>query len=276
MVWLSRFIAAILVSLIAIAVLAQVFDATLLNSKYLDKTASKAGTYTQLAVSLQKQLLKNIASQGNNTSVTPAQAQAAVQKVLTPTLLQTKISSALASIQAYEKGNAPVPTISIADVITQLQANGLPINTDKNDVKTTITLNGFVKGKQQVQHFEQVKLYSSLIALVLIALLVFLSWEEHRWKILPDLAIIEGLLLGIISLVFIFGVTVADKYVKLNSDSTDLTNTANGFAKALTKELGEIIAVYAVILLVIGITTRVLIKVKATPSKPKPKLAKAK
>src|ERR1035438_7945394 len=116
MAWLSRFIAAILVSIITIAVLAQIFDATLLNSKYLIQTAAKSGVYSALSVNLTNQLVKDATSNSSNSSITQAQARSDIQSVITPALIQSKFNGALVGIQAYYKNNGPVPTISLSDI----------------------------------------------------------------------------------------------------------------------------------------------------------------
>ena len=94
MVWLSRFIAAVLVSVITIAVLTQVFDATLLNSNYLTKTANKSGVYSALSVDISNQLVKDFESQSSNNSISPTQASIIIRSVLTSSLIQSKVTDA--------------------------------------------------------------------------------------------------------------------------------------------------------------------------------------
>jgi hypothetical protein len=266
MVWISRLIAALLVSVITIAVLTQIFDATLLNSKFLTNTANKSGVYSLLSEDISNQLVKNFDSQSSNNNITSEQASKIIHSVLTSSLLQEKINGALSQIQAYYKGNGPTPTISLKDVISKLQLAGLPISNDNSTLNKPIVINGNEKVKQQVNNFEKVKLFSSILAIFLLVILLLLSWEEHRWKVLPDLSIIVGILLGIISLIFIFGVRVADKYAKINFSSNDFENTANVYAKSLTHNIGEMIGTVSVILLVVGIATRVLLNYIVKPS----------
>jgi hypothetical protein len=260
MAWVSRFIAAILVSLITVAVLAQVFDATLLSSKYLTQTASRSGIYSSLSVSLTNQLIKQLNSHSSVSGPVTPQQTAVIQSVITPGLIKTKVDSALTGIQAYYKNNGPTPTISLSDVTAQLQAEGLPVATNSNVLTKPININGNQKIREQVKNFEEVKLLATLAAVVLLSLLLFLSWEEHRWKILPDIVIINGAIFGILSLIFIFGIRVVDKYGKLNANSNDLVNTANNYAKALTHGVGEIMGIISVILLVVGIAGRILLR----------------
>ena len=266
MAWLSRFIAAVLVSLITIAIIAQIFDATLLKSSYLDKTAAKAGVYSKLSTDLSIQLSKNI---GNNKTVSQAQVQAIIQKVLTPQLIENKVSAALGGIEAYYKGDGPVPTISINDVIAKLNASGLPLNIGNSSITNNIVLTAFVndKIKTQIKNFEAVRLYATLAAVVLFGVLVFLSWEEHRWKIVPDLLIIVSILLGVYATLFLVGVIEVEKYAKLDPNSNEFTAIANDFAKTLTHQIGILIAIIAVSLFVIGVTLRVYLQIKGNNKK---------
>lgn len=259
MVWISRFLAAVLVSVITIAVLAQVFNSTLLSSKYLTQTAAKSGIYNSLAVNITNQLVKQVNQHSSNVPLTAAQI-AEIKNVITPSLIQTKVTGALSAIQAYYKSNGPTPTISLSDVSTQLQTAGLPVAGNNNVLTKPININGNQQIREQVKNFEEVKLLSSIAALVIIGLLLFLSWEEHRWKILPDIAIVNGVIFGILSLIFIFSVHFADKYGKLNTNSNAFADTANDYAKALTHGLGEIIGIISIILLVIGIAGRILLR----------------
>ena len=273
MVWLSRFIAAVLVSVITIAVLTQVFDATLLNSNYLTKTANKSGVYSALSVDISNQLVKDFESQSSNNSISPTQASIIIRSVLTSSLIQSKVTDALAGVQAYYKGTGPEPSINLSDVIAKLQVAGLPISNNNSTLNKPIVIQGNEQVKQQVGNFEKVKLISSIVAVVLLLILIALSWEEHRWKVLPDLAIITGAWLGVISIIFIFGVSAADKVAKLNSNSNDFVNTANIYAKSLTKGVGELIGLVALTLLVIGFVVRILlhnIDKKKKPNKLQP------
>jgi len=258
MVWLSRFIAAILISVITIAVLTQIFDATLLNSNYLNKVAIKDGLYSSLSVDISNQLVKDVENNnGSAPTISSQQASTIIKSVLTSSLIQTKVSSALSEVQAFYKGNGPQPSINLSDVIAKLQAAGLPISNNNQTLSKPIIIPSNQKVKQQIQYFEKLKLYSALATVILLVLLVFLSFEEHRWKVLPDLAIIVGVYLGLISAIFIFGVGVADKVAKLGTNSNDITITANNFAKSLTKGIGYKIAEIAIILIIVGIVSRI-------------------
>lgn len=276
MVWISRLVAAILVSVLTIAILAQVFNTTLLSSSYLSSQATKSGVYVAIANDLNDQLVKHLNSGNNQSNITPTQASAIIKTVITPNLVQSKINAALSSIQSYYKGNGPAPVISFADVISKLQAAGLPIGNNNDTLNQTITINGNQKVKEQVQNFEKVKLYSSLAAIVLLFLLLFLCWEEHRWKVLPDIAIITGAELGIISIIFLEAVGVADKYGKINTNSNELTSTANLYAKSLTHGVGEILAIISITLIAIGILSRIIMHNMVKKPNIKPKLSQTK
>src|SRR5579872_7385185 len=118
--WLTHLIAGMLVAAVCVAVLTMVIDHTLFSSHYIEQQAVQTNTYPRLSVALTNELL----SYGNFSS---PQAKAILQENLTPAILQQKISSALDQLEAFYKGNGPVPTIDLTDLAANIRAAGLPL-----------------------------------------------------------------------------------------------------------------------------------------------------
>jgi hypothetical protein len=269
--WLSKLLAGILVATLFSAVFAIVLNQTVLSSHYLEGQLAANNSYNKLSDAITAEFVKNA-----NPS-TPQMA-ATVRSIVTPAVLQVKISSALDQLEAYYKGNGAAPTIDVSDLIAQAQAAGVPVPKD-NSLNKPIVLAGNTQAKGISKKFENVKLGTILASLVLIVALLALSWERHKFAVLPDIAIALGILLGIFALAFRLAPGVADKHIKFDFSSNAFASTGHDLATSIAHDLGKRFGIIAIALLVVGIVSRVLVarmKPKAPlPARPRPTAQRA-
>ena len=265
--WLSKLLAGILVATLFSAVFAIVLNQTLLSSHYLEGQLAASNSYNKLSDDITAEFVKNA-----NPS-TP-QMTATVKSIVTPAVLQLKISSALDQLEAYYKGNGAAPTIDVSDLMAQAQAAGVPVPND-SDLNKPVVLAGNTQAKGISKKFENVKLSTILASLVLIVALLAISWERHKFAVLPDIAIALGILLGIFALAFRLAPAVADKHIKFNFSSNAFASTGHDLATSISHDLGKRFGIIAISLLLVGIISRVLVarmNPKApVPMQPRPK-----
>jgi hypothetical protein len=247
--WLSRLVAGVLVATLSGLIIALVIDHTLLNAKYLESEAKKANTYQRVSSALPADLTKD--SSGDR-----AQAEAAVSQLVTPQLVQAKLTQSLNEVQAYYTGNGPAPTIDLRDVVAEARAAGLDIPADSGLNKPIVLTDKQGKAKALANQFKNSRLVTELGVIVLIALLLFLSWERHRYLVLPDILISSGVIIAIVSGAFLFLPNIIEKYAHIDTVSNTYVQIGRDLANRLAHDEGWIFAAVAVVLLVIGIAGR--------------------
>jgi hypothetical protein len=256
---LAYLVAAMLAVAIVVAVMSSVLNQTVLNSSYLENKAVQTNSYSQLSTAIINEIIQH----GN---ITDPDARAKLQQIITPALLQQKISSALNQLQAYYKGHGQIPTIDLTSFVAQVQAAGLPVPSN-SAIDKPITFGNNGKAQNISNKFEMVRTDSLIAVVVLVLVLIGLSWERHRYAVLPDIAIISGLLLGIFAVAFGVAPHVISKYAKFNTGSNAFTTVAQNFAYSIAHDLATIIGIVAAVLFVGGIISRILLA-KMKPKKP--------
>jgi hypothetical protein len=259
--WLSKLLASLLVSLIFSAGLTVILDGTILNSHYLEGQLLKTNSYMRLSTALSKEIAQKSGS-------ADPQVQAKLQTILTPALLQQKTTTALDQLQAYYKGKGSAPVIDLTDLAPAVQAAGVPLDSN-SPLSKPITLGANTKVKDFAQTFKNIKLGTIAGAIVLAGLLLFVSWERHRYAALPDVLISVGVLFVLLALSFGFAPGVADHLIKFDSSSNAFASVASDLATSISHDLGMRFGLLAAMLLAIGIGVRTWLA-KRRPAKPTP------
>lgn len=248
---LSKLVAALLVLAIFGAVVTVVTTNTILNSHFFEQKAAQVNAYVRLSDGISAELAKD----SGNTS--PA-FTAAVQKIISPDVLQQKINGTLDQLEAYEKGNGQVPTIDLTSLVNQARAAGVPIPPNTSfDQPIQLTVNRPSQGLNK--QVEGLKIKSIASIAILFIILLVLTWETHRYKVLPDIAIVCGLLFGIVAIILILLPTLANDYIKFNFSANIFASIAHDLALAVVRGIGDIFGIIAIVFLAIGIPGRLLL-----------------
>lgn len=259
---LSKFLASLLVSVLCGAIITTMLNQTVLNNHYLEHQLTATNSYSRLSTAISTQLTQD----AGDTDPTVATK---VQTIITPAVLQTKINGALDQLSAYYKGNGPVPTIDVSDLVAQANAAGLPINAQKAGLDKPITIGANKQVKGISKTFHTVWLSALGLSVLLVLALLAVSWERHRYAVLPDILITVGLLMGIIAAFFNFVPGMVVKHIKVDFSSNAFASLARDLATAISHDLGKRFAIIAGIALIAGIAWRVWIaKQKPKPSVP--------
>jgi hypothetical protein len=252
--WLSKLIASILVSVLCGAIITMVMGQTLLNAHYIEGRFASINGYSRLSTALSTEVDKQ-AGVADNPLVASQ-----VQKILSPTTLQQKINSALDQIQAYYHGKGPTPVINLNDLASQAQAAGIPLgqNSSLNQPIKLGTSNP-TQAKNIGKTFDHVRLTTILLSLVLIALLLILSWERHRYAALPDVLMCVGILMGMVALIFYLGPSLADHFIKLSTTSNAFTALGRDLAESIAHDLARHFAYIGTGCFVVGLVGRIVV-----------------
>ncbi|HSX30330.1 MAG TPA: hypothetical protein VLE99_00230 [Candidatus Saccharimonadales bacterium] len=246
---LSKTLAGMLTLTLFGAIMSNTLNSTLLSSHYLEGQLTATNAYHKLSNAISTEILKDA---GPDAPTLVAQ----VQTIITPAVLQQKITSTLDQLQAYYKGNGPVPAIDVSDLIAKAQAAGIPISAD-NNLSKPIPLAPKANLRNVNHRFQGIRLGAILLAFLLVVALLAISWERHKYAALPDVAITLGGLTGAMAFILWIGPGFLDKHVKFDFASNAFASTAHDLLTHVSKDLGMRLGIIAVILLVVGIGTRI-------------------
>ena len=249
---LSKLIAGVLVSVLCGAIITTVMGQTLLSAHYIEGRFGAINGYSRLSTALSAEVTKQAGVEDN------PQMTAQVQAILKPATLQQKINSALDQLQAYYQGKGPVPVINLSDLASQAQAAGVPLG-QGNSLTQPITLGAVnpAQAKNVGKTFDHVRLTTILLGLFLIAALLFVSWERHRYAALPDVLMSVGILMGLIALIFYLGPSLADHYIKFSTTSNAFLSLGRDLANSIAHDLSRRFAFIGAGCFLVGLIGRI-------------------
>lgn len=258
---LTKFLASLLAVTLLVAIVTVTVDSTLLNGDYIKGQLASTNSYNKLSSAISDELNKSVvAANPNMPPAAVAIASGQLQRIFTPDLIKSKLNSAVEVLEAYMRGSLQLPAVDMRDVVARAQAAGVPIPPD-NSLSKPVTLitttNNNVQNAQQT--FERVKLGAIISSVVLVLALLALSWERHRFATLPDVAIVLGVLLGLVALGLSLAPGLLDSQLKLDFSSNAFATIGHDLVSSIIQDLGKRFTVYAIVLLVLGVATRVLV-----------------
>lgn len=253
--WLSKLLASLLVVVLTGAVFTMVLNQTVLNSKYLKQHLASTDSYSRLSVALSNEITKVTDQPEVPADLIQVEK---LKTIFTPTLLQTKIDTSLDQLESFYRGNGQVPSLDLTDVVAQAEAAGIPIPAD-SEVRKPITFGSNQQAQDVSKTFDQVRTGTLIASLVLVAALLFVSWERHKWAALPDVLIIVGVLLGLAAIAFAVVSNMAGHYAQPVTNSNAFEPIGRDLAANIARDLAKRIGIFAGAFAVVGIVTRVLV-----------------
>jgi hypothetical protein len=247
--WLSKILAGVLAAMLAGAIIAVTFTHTVLSSHYLENQLASTHSYDKLSGALINEIKTQADGTGN------PEIAAKLQSILTPVTLRYKINSALDQLQAYYRGHGPQPVIDLTDLSAQAQAAGVAIPADSG-LNQPIKLAGNARMRSLSSTFDRARMAMVLVGLALVAALLIVSWERHRYVALPDVLIVVGILMGVLATMFELVSGMASHYVKFAADSNAFAAIGRNLAVAVTTDLARRFGVIAAAFIVVGVALR--------------------
>lgn len=250
---LSKFLATLLVPVTLTAVVTTVMNQTLLNSQYIEGKLAATNSYQRLSVALSDEIGKKAPDFGSQ------QVSTALQSVLTPEALKTKINGALDQMQAYYRGEtAQLPTIDLTELGARAQAMGLPVAAN-SEITRPIQLPVGNRLRDYNHNLQNAQRISTIGATVLAAALLAVSWRRQNWKALPNVLIVVGVLLGIGAGVAAGLSGAVTHFITADSTSNAFSLLGRDLGTAIASDLAKRIGIIAAIFGVVGIVSRILV-----------------
>jgi len=253
---LSKTLSAILVMTITSAVLMAVLRETVLNSHYLEGKLDATNSYGRLSVTLTDQISKQATEEAGVAE--KQQFAAKLAPLITPQFLRLKINSGLDQMQAYYRGNGPLPVIDLTDIAAQAQAAGIPIP-ENSGINKPIPLGVSERGRSYSQTFDSLRQGVNISIALLAAGLLAVCWQRHKWVAPPDVLIVVGVLFGLLALIFAATSSGLAHSVKFDTDSNALSALGRDLASAMAKDFAGRLGIIAAVFGVVGIGARILV-----------------
>jgi hypothetical protein len=250
--FLSKLTTSFLVAVLLGAVITAVFTQTLLNSHYLEGQLAKTNSYQKLSVALSQQIAQSPSVAGNPAATTQ------IQGILTPAVLQQKITTTLDQMQKYYDGTGPQPTLDLTDLAAQAQAAGVPVGEDSGITKP-ITLGSSGQtadhnvGKTVSLVHERTVITSVLLAMIL----ALFCWRRRNYKPLPNVLISVGVFVGLLALSLWLTPGLINRVVTLPVNSNAFVGVVRDLATSISQDLGKRFGIIAGVCLAVGIPIRI-------------------
>ncbi|MEJ0072907.1 MAG: hypothetical protein WDN27_02350 [Candidatus Saccharibacteria bacterium] len=250
--WLSHTLSVLLFVSLSGLISLFIVSHTLLNAHYIEGQLQADQAYSKLSVAISAELAKD-------AGTTDPQVTAALQNIVTPTVLQQKINSTLDQLQAFYLGNGPAPQIDVSDLVAQAQAAGVPVPANSN-LSKPITLGPPNQNKGLGRSVDGVRLKSLLISGLLLVALLAVCWKRRRYTAPASVLIAISVLYGLLAAAFLTLPSVIDSHIRFDFSANAFAGVGHDLALAIAKNLGRDYAIVAIACLVVGIVSRMLIK----------------
>lgn len=248
-------VATVVLALALLGTLSLVLSRTILSSSYLDTELKQTDSYTALSAAISDEITK----QSNEAQQTNPQEVAIIRSIITPEVVESRLSGVLAQTEEYLKHDGPVPQLDLTDLVAQARAAGLDIPAD-SDIAKPITL-GSAETEQHVAQTAQTIKTGETILLVLTGvfavLFLVLCWLQRDFRVVATLGIVYGAFLIVISLLLWLTSSLALHNIQENGN--EIAVIMQKLATSITQDHASRFGLIGGLVLVVGVATRILL-----------------
>lgn len=253
--WLNRLSASTLTILLFVAVVLFALSQTVLDAQYIKTELQHQNAYNRLSVAISNDIAKNADA---TTTTTQTQLMQQLQTVVTPQILQARLTKTIDEIQAYYEGRGPVPTLDVSDLVNQAQQAGLPVPDDPK-LQQPIKLTAATNIKRLVNPALAVGAAMLAFILFLIIGLLVAAHKRHNYKTLTAVLTSLGIMLSVTGGALLVVPHIFNKLYTFNPTTNPFGALAHDVALGILHDFALRLAVPGLAILAIGILLRVLI-----------------
>ena len=242
--------ASLLTTLLFITVVGATANQTLLNTGYIEHKLESQQAYDRLSSALSTE----ISQKSQDARLPQAEVTTQLKSVLTPDVLRTKIDTTLKQLQAYYRGDGPVPTLDISDLVQQAQQSGLQIDEDK--FSNPIKLTGATKAKKISDIAKLVSIGTLVAVAVLLAGVLTIAIKRRDYRPLANIVFSLGLMLSVTGAGMLFIPNIFNRLYKFDPSSNPFGALAHDVAIATVHDFGLRLLIPGVTLLLLGILAK--------------------
>lgn len=251
---LSRIMASVLTTLLFITIVGITADQTVLNTGYIETTLEKEKAYDRLSAAISQEISSNSA----DPSVPKEELASQLEAVITPDVLKEKIDTTLKQLQEYFRGDGPVPTLDISDLVQQAQANGLQIDADK--FNEPVQLTAVTEVKKLSDAAQIISIATLVVVAVLLAGVIGIAIKRRDWRPLANIVFSLGLMLTITGACLMLVPQIFSRLYTFDAATNPFGSLAQDLAAIAVHDFGIRLLIPGLVALVIGIIAKVLLK----------------
>lgn len=256
--FLSRLMSSLLTTLLFVTVVGLTANQTLLNTRYIETKLDSQDAYSRLSDALSTQIAQN--SQDDATQAMSQEAMISQLKtVLTPAILQHKIETTLQQLQAYYRGNGPVPTLDISDLVNQAQQAGLPVPKDEK-FQHPVTLTATTKVKKVSDTAKLVSIGTLAVVGALLLGILAIAIKRKNYKPFANIVFSLGIMLSLTGTALLFVPRVFDKLYHFDPVKNLFGSLAHDLAVSAVHDFGLRLLIPGVTALLLGILAKIALK----------------
>ena len=252
--FLSRLMSSAVTTLLFVTVVGLTASQTLLNTGYIETKLQSQNAYSRLSDALSTK----ISQDSNDPNVSQDAVASQLKTVLTPAVLQQKIDTTLKQLDAYYKGNGPVPTLDISDVVQQAQNSGLDIKADK--FNKPITLKATTKGKKVSDTAKLVSIGTLVAVGVLLLGILGIAIKRKNYKPFANILFSLGLMLTITGTSLLFVPRIFNKMIGTSLDKNPFGPLAHDLAVSVVHDFGLRLLIPGVTALLLGTLAKIALR----------------
>lgn len=268
--FLSRLMSSLLTTLLFVTVVGLTANQTLLNTRYIETKLDSQNAYSRLSDALSTQIAQN-SQDDMNQAMSQDATVSQLKTVLTPAILQQKIETTLQQLQAYLRGEGPIPTLNISDLVNQAQQAGLPVPKDEK-FQHPVTLTATTKLKKVSDTAKLVSIGTLVTVGALLLGILAIAIKRKNYKPFANIIFSLGIMLTLTGTALLFVPRVFNKLYHFDPIKNPFGALVHDLAVSAVHDFGLRLLIPGVTALLLGILAK--IAVKGTGHK-QPKAAKS-
>jgi hypothetical protein len=252
--FLSRLMSSLLTTLLFVTIVGATANQTILNRDYVEQKLESQQAYDRLSTALSQK----ISEDSNDPSIPQDAVASQLKTVLTADVLRDKIDTTIKQLEAYYKGDGPVPTLDISDLVQKAQAEGLPIDAEKFDKPVKLTA---LETTKPISDSAQI---ISIGVIVLAALLLLgvlaIAIRRRDYRPLANIVFSLGLMLTITGAALLLVPNVFSRMYKFDASTNPFGSLFHDLAVIAIHDFGLRLLIPGIVALLLGILAKLLIR----------------
>lgn len=258
MTFLSRLMSSLLTTLLFVAVAGFTASQTVLNVPYVEQKLADENAYVRLSDALSTQI-----SQKSQDPRIPQELVATQLKtVLTPEVLKAKVDTTLKQLQAYYRGDGPIPTLDITDLLAQAEAAGLQLEASKYEKPVELTPVSGIKSLSDAAGLIGIGL--AIVMVLLFSGILIIAIKRRDFRPFANIAFSLGLMLSITGAALLFVPAVFNRIYTFNQSSNPIGTLVHDVAIAAVHDFGIRLLIPGIIILLVGLVGKLLLRRRKT------------
>jgi hypothetical protein len=253
--WILGTLASLLTLSLCGAIISTTLNQTVVNAQYLENNFTAINGYNRLSTTLTNEVITQ-----SGLSDTP-QISSVVGEIVSPSAVKQRVNAAFEGLQNYLQGKGSTPTINLSGLASQAQSVGVPIEQSSSLLKT-VTLGPTSNGSSRVSlNLDAYSRVTTVISVVLGIVVILLSLLWRRYTVVPGVLISTGVIMLVIAAVVHLVLGDLNHYFTFSGGSDSYAALGRDLAQEIGKDLVRRFGIIAVVCLVVGIGSRILIAV---------------